>query len=190
MVYPRERLLEFLRHELRWTIGLRNVRPGGHAAMGFTFGLPWTILAVLAAPSTVVAALYVLAYLVLRSAVYLTVGSSGLQDAVVKRNWWLAPLRDLANFGVWGASFFVNRICWRGLDFQVKKGMLIPLQRPQGDSALFSIDLSSGGPIPQGELGTARKEGIELAEPLVDFAARQADIAAFARGESASAGDD
>ncbi len=190
MVYPRESLLQFLRHELRWTIGLRNARPGGHAAIGFTFGLPWTILAVLAAPSTVVAALYVLAYLVLRSAVYLTVGVWGLQDAVVKRNWWLAPLRDLANFGVWVASFFINRICWRGLDFRVRKGLLIPLEKTQAEGALFSIDLSLGGPMAEGQLGTPTEEGIEFPEPLVRFAARQAEIAALAQGKSASAGDD
>jgi ceramide glucosyltransferase len=189
MVYPRENLLQFLRHELRWTIGLRNVRPGGHAAIGFTFGLPWTILAVLAAPSTVVAAFYVLAYLMLRFAVYLTVGVWGLQDAVVKRNWWLAPLRDLANFGVWVASFFINRICWRGLDFQVRQGRLIPVELAQGESALFSFNLDAGGPRAEGKLGTAREKGIELPDPLVDFAA-QANIAAFASGKSASTGDD
>jgi ceramide glucosyltransferase len=190
MVYPRESLLQFVRHELRWTIALRNVRPGGHAAIAFTFGLPWTILAVLAAPSIVVAALYVLAYLVLRSAVYLTVGVGGLQDAVVKRYWWLAPVRDLANFGVWVASFFINRICWRGLDFQVRQGLLIPLEPAQGEGPLFPIDLNSGGPMPEGELGTAREHGMALPESLVDFTARQAEIAAFASGQSASTGDD
>lgn len=189
MVYPRENLLQFLRHELRWTIGLRNVRPGGHAAIGFTFGLPWTILAVLAAPSTVVAAFYVLAYLMLRFAVYLTVGVWGLQDAVVKRNWWLAPLRDLANFGVWVASFFINRICWRGLDFQVRQGLLIPMELALGESALFSFNLDAGGPMAEGKLGTAREQGIELPDPLVDFTA-QANIAAFASGKSAGTGVD
>ncbi|HYW39444.1 MAG TPA: hypothetical protein VE957_15125, partial [Terriglobales bacterium] len=131
-----------------------------------------------------------LAYLVLRSAVYLTVGVWGLQDAVVKRNWWLAPLRDLANFGVWVASFFINRICWRGLDFRVRKGLLIPLEKPQAEGALFSIDLSSGGPMAEGQLGTPTEEGIEFPEPLVRFAARQAEIAALPQGKSASAGDD
>ena len=190
MVYPRESLLQFLRHELRWTIGLRNVRPGGHAAIGFTFGLPWTILAVFAAPSTAVASLYVLAYLVLRSAVYLTVGVWGLQDAVVKRNWWLAPLRDMANFGVWVASFFMNRICWRGLDFRVRKGLLIPLEQPQGEGALFAIGMNPSEPMPEEEFAASRKGGVELLEPLVDFAARQADIAALATGKSVSTGDD
>ncbi len=147
MVYPRESLVQFLRHELRWMIGLRNARPGGHAAIGLTFGLPCTFLAVLAAPSRGVAAFYVLSYLALRTAVYLTVGVWGLQDEVVKRHWWLAPLRDLANFGVWVASFFVNQISWRGLHFRVKRGQLIPLEKPLEDSGLFSGVRNSGGPL-------------------------------------------
>ena len=67
---------------------------------------------------------------------------------------------------------------------------MIPLEHPLGESALFPIDLDSGGLMPEGDLGTAGEEGIELPEPLVDFAARQADIAAFASGKSASTGDD
>jgi ceramide glucosyltransferase len=128
MVYPSETLSEFLRHELRWTIGLRNVRPGGHAAMVFTFGLPWTILAAGFAPSAMLSAVYIFSYLVLRSAVYLTLGVWGLRDSVVRRAWWLAPLRDAASFAVWVASFFSDRICWRGLEFRVKRGLLIPVK--------------------------------------------------------------
>lgn len=135
MVYPRETLSEFLRHELRWIIGLRNVRPGGHAAMVFTFGLLWTILAAVVSPSTTVATLYIFTYLALRSAVYLTLGAWGLQDPVVRRAWWLAPLRDAASFAVWLASFFSDRICWRGLEFQVKRGLLIPARAATISSA-------------------------------------------------------
>ncbi|HVS88624.1 MAG TPA: bacteriohopanetetrol glucosamine biosynthesis glycosyltransferase HpnI [Candidatus Acidoferrum sp.] len=135
MVYPRETLGEFLRHELRWIIGLRNVRPGGHAAMGFTFGLPWTILAAGVSPSTILALLYVFTYLVLRGAVYLTLGAWGLNDSVVRRAWWLAPVRDAASFAVWLVSFFSDRICWRGLEFQVKRGLLIPARAAKSASA-------------------------------------------------------
>ena len=135
MIYPRETLEEFLRHELRWIIGLRNVRPGGHAAMAFTFGLPWTILAAAVSPSTMLALLYVSTYVVLRGAVYLTLGVWGLKDPVVRRAWWLAPLRDAANFGVWLVSFFSDRIYWRGLEFQVKKGLLIPVRAAKISSA-------------------------------------------------------
>ena len=40
MVFPSQTLGAYLRHELRWAIGIRNVRPGGHFGMLFTHGLP------------------------------------------------------------------------------------------------------------------------------------------------------
>src|SRR5260370_41504891 len=95
--------------------------------MIFTFGLPWTVLAAVVAPTTALAAAYVSGYLALRFAVYLTLGVWGLRDYVVRRNWWLAPLRDAANFSVWVASFFSNHIRWRGLGFQGEEGCLIPV---------------------------------------------------------------
>ena len=131
LIYAPEDVSDFLRHELRWTIGLRNVRPGGHAAMAFTFGLPWTILAAGLAPTATMSAFFVFTYLLLRYTVYLTLGAWGLRDNVVRRLWWLAPLRDAANFSVWVASFFSDRISWRGLEFQVKEGILIPLTEPK-----------------------------------------------------------
>jgi ceramide glucosyltransferase len=173
MVYPHESVFQFLRHELRWSIGLRNVRPFGHAAIGLTLGLPWTILAVLIAPSASVALMYVLAYLVLRFAVYLTVGVWGLQDPVVRRKWWLAPVRDAATFAVWVASFFSNKITWRGLAFRVKKGILIPLDEPLQDSLSFSAEPSSvtgSGKVLDSSLG---RSALPL-EPAIDFAARRA----------------
>lgn len=127
LVYPRESLRQFVLHELRWTIGLRNVRPGGHAALAFTFGLPWTILAAILAPTHEIAGLYVLAYLLLRYSVYGVVGIWGLDDPVARKWWVLAPVRDAIQFGVWILSFFSNKISWRGLEFQVKQGLLIPL---------------------------------------------------------------
>ena len=154
MVHPRESLLQFLRHELRWTIGLRNVRPSGHAALVFTFGLPWTILAAIVAPSVGIASAYIATYLVLRSAVYLAVGAWGLEDEVVRRWWWLASLRDATNFLVWVASFFSNRISWRGLEFKVRQGRLIPIGRSQERTALFPVDAA----VPK----TARRTKLEL----------------------------
>ena len=95
--------------------------------LAFTYGLPWTILAIFAAPSSSVAAAYVLAYLVLRFAMAWTVGVWGIGDPVTRRSIWLVPLRDLTNFGVWVAAFFSNTIHWRGLAFRVQQGLLVPL---------------------------------------------------------------
>jgi len=172
MVYPRENPFQFLRHELRWTIGLRNARPFGHAAIGLTMGLPWTILAILAAPSTALASMYVLAYLLLRSAVYLTVGVWGLQDPVVRRRWWLAPLRDAATFAVWIASFFSNRITWRGLEFRVKKGILIPLEEARPDGKTVSGETVSETAA-AGMLDESLGRSTVLLEPAIDFATRR-----------------
>jgi len=127
MVFPNETIGEFFRHELRWSIGLRNVRKAGYLGLAMTYGLPWTALAALVAPSRTIAAAYLAAYLVLRFAMAWTVGVWGIGDPVTRRSIWLVPLRDLANFGVWVAGFFFNTIHWRGLAFRVKQGLLIPL---------------------------------------------------------------
>lgn len=170
MVYPRENVWQFLRHELRWTIGLRNVRPLGHAAIGFTLGLPWTILAVLLAPTTAMASAYVLAYLVLRYAVYLVTGAWALEDPVVRRKWWLAPLRDAATFAVWLASFFSNRITWRGLEFTVKRGLLRPLPQPEQPGVPTVPQRQSGLLSSLEALDRPVQGSPVLMEPAVDFA--------------------
>jgi ceramide glucosyltransferase len=127
MVFPRETLGEFLHHELRWSIGLRNVRPAGSVGMIFTHGLPWALLAALAAPWSALAASILLAYLVLRLGVAWTAGVWGLRDHAIARKLWLVPLRDAASFLVWVAGFFTNKISWRGLEYRVKKGLLVPV---------------------------------------------------------------
>ena len=127
MVFPEGNLRDFLQHELRWSIGLRNVRKAGYLGLGLTYGLPWAILAALVAPSWHLASAYLLAYLVLRLTMAWTVGVWGLGDPVTRRRLWLVPLRDAANFTMWLAGFFANKIHWRGLVFRVKQGLLIPL---------------------------------------------------------------
>jgi ceramide glucosyltransferase len=111
---------------LRWAIGLRNVRPSGYAGLLLTFGLPWAILAAILAPSRGLAGAYLASYFVLRLALVWLVGIWGLQDEVTRKSWWLVPLRDLLNFGVWVAGFLTNKITWRGLKYRVEKGLLLP----------------------------------------------------------------
>lgn len=126
MMYPRSTMRDFLQHELRWAIGLRNVRPSGYAGLLLTFGFPWAILAAIVAPSRGVAGAFLASYLVLRLVLVWLVGIWGLNDRVTRKSWWLVPLRDLLNFGVWVAGFFTNKITWRGLEYRVEKGLLIP----------------------------------------------------------------
>lgn len=126
MAFPSETLGAYLRHELRWSIGIRNIRPGGHFGMLFTHGLPWAIAAACVASTAAVGAAYLGAYFVLRFAMAWAVGVWGLRDPVLRRRFWLLPLRDLLSFFVWLASFGMNRIEWRGNSFTLEKGRMIP----------------------------------------------------------------
>jgi ceramide glucosyltransferase len=125
VVYPRSTMRDFFQHELRWAIGLRNVRPSGYAGLLLTFGFPWAILAAIVAPSRGLACAYLASYFVLRLALVWTMGIWGLNDQVTRKSWWLVPLRDLLNFGVWLAGFLTNKITWRGLQYRVEKGLLL-----------------------------------------------------------------
>ena len=130
MVFPEESIGEFLRHELRWSIGLRNVRPAGYAGMLFTHGLPWALLAAgvaSAAGWTGIAAFYVAAYLMLRLSVAWTAGVWGLGDRAIAAKLWLVPVRDAISAAVWVAGFFSDKIKWRGLEYRVKNGRLVPI---------------------------------------------------------------
>jgi len=130
MVLPDESFPEFLKHELRWSIGLRNVRPLGYIGMLFTHGLPWTLLAgavALAAGWSSIAIAYALAYLVFRLLAVWTTANWGLGDRQIGRKLLLVPLHDAINFGIWVGGFFFNKIVWRGSVYRVRKGLLIPV---------------------------------------------------------------
>jgi len=127
MAFPSQTLGKYLRHELRWAIGIRNIRPGGHFGMLFTHGLPWAVAAACIAPSGTVAAAYLCAYFALRFAMAWVVGVWGLRDPILRRRFWLLPIRDLLSFFVWLASFGMNRIEWRGSAFTLEKGRMVPV---------------------------------------------------------------
>jgi ceramide glucosyltransferase len=127
MQFPSETLGDYLRHELRWVIGIRHIRPGGHFGMLMTHGLFWAAVAALVAPSGALAAAWLSAYLIVRLVTAWIVGVWGLGDPVLRRKLWLLPVHDFFAFLTWLASFAVNQIEWRGLVFTLDKGRMIPV---------------------------------------------------------------
>jgi len=130
MVFPGETLGEHLRHELRWAIGLRSVRPLGYWGLVFTHGLPWALVGAAAAMSVrslAMAVSYIVAYLVLRVGLTWLTGRWGMGDRRLGKILWLVPVRDAINFIIWIAGFVSDKIIWRGLEYRVKKGRLIPV---------------------------------------------------------------
>jgi ceramide glucosyltransferase len=127
MVFPEETVGEFMEHEIRWSVGLRNVRRLGYYGLVLTFGLPWAVLAALVAPTKAVGLAYLVGYFLLRLAMAWTVGVYGIGDPATRRNIWLVPLRDAFSFGFWTAANFTDQVFWRGLRYRVKDGLLIPM---------------------------------------------------------------
>jgi ceramide glucosyltransferase len=127
MVFPTETLSQLLQHELRWAIGLRNVRPMGYLGLALTFGLAWSVLAAIVAPTYLIGGAYLAAYLVLRYGMAWTVGVWGIGDPITKRSLWLVPVRDALNISIWIAGLFSSTISWRGSMFRVKEGLLMPV---------------------------------------------------------------
>jgi ceramide glucosyltransferase len=130
MVFPNESMREYFNHELRWSIGLKSVRPLGYWGLIFTHGLPWALLGSVVSMvrgSTAIAASYLLAYLVLRIGLTWITGSWGLGDRELWRILWLVPTRDALSFVVWINGFFSDEITWRGLGYRVRKGRLFPI---------------------------------------------------------------
>jgi ceramide glucosyltransferase len=123
-------LREFYIQRLRWAIMARQSRPLGYVGLIFTQGLPWTVLAVILAPSLLLAGSFMAAYLILRMGVVWTMGIWGLHDDLLKRRWWLVPLWDAFAFVIWFNSLFWSRVRWRGVEYRVAGGRLIPLDSP------------------------------------------------------------
>jgi ceramide glucosyltransferase len=124
-VYPRETFAEAFRHQVRWNLSIRYSRPAGHLGLIFTQGLPWTILAAILAPSTDLALVYLVAYLGLRIEMARAVGVWGMEDRALRAKLAMLPARDAFTFIVWLASFFPQRIHWRGKEFYVREKRLI-----------------------------------------------------------------
>ena len=130
MIFPNESIREQFKHELRWSISLKSVRPLGYCGLIFTHGLPWALLGAMAAFSTglkAIAVSYLLAYLLLRVGLTWITGSWGLGDRQLAKILWLVPVRDALSFVIWIIGFFSDEITWRGLGYRVQKGRLLPI---------------------------------------------------------------
>jgi ceramide glucosyltransferase len=126
-MYPAQGAKGFWDHQVRWVRTTRLCRPGSFIGLLFTHGLPWVLLAAAVAPSAWIAAGYLLAYLVLRFVMAWMVGIWGINDDVLRRRFWLIPLRDLFSFAVWLAAFASNRVTWGGLEYVTKDGKMMEI---------------------------------------------------------------
>jgi ceramide glucosyltransferase len=114
-----------MKHQVRWMKSTRFSRPRGHLGTALTFSVPFGLLACAAAAwlGHQWLGLALLGWsLATRLALALAVGRGVVGD----RSWFgllaLYPLRDLMGFCFWAASYWGNRILWRGRVFELLPG--------------------------------------------------------------------
>jgi ceramide glucosyltransferase len=119
-------LKELLYKRVRWMTVMRHMRPWGHIGLTFTWGLPWALAAVAAYPSSVVTGTYLGGYLVSRIAITLLIGGWGMKQKGLWKKVPLIPLWDAMAFLIWLVSFGQKTIRWRGVDYRLLEGRLVP----------------------------------------------------------------
>ena len=116
---------ELLAKRLRWMTVMQAMRPWGHFGLLFTWGLPWTTLAVLVHPTLAVAAAYWGLYILCRVAITWIIGIQGLRQAGIWTKMPLIPIWDALAFLIWLVSFTRTSIRWRGVDYQLRNGQFV-----------------------------------------------------------------
>ena len=120
-------LRALLHKRLRWLVVMRHMRPWGHLGLLLTQGLPWSIAAVAVHPSAGVALAYLGTYYCMRVAMTWLIGVHGMKQPRCWREMPLLPLWDAVAFVIWLASFLRRSIRWRGADYYIREGKLVPV---------------------------------------------------------------
>jgi ceramide glucosyltransferase len=118
---------DLLHKRMRWVVVMRHMRPWGHLGLVFTQGLPWSLAAIAVHPTAAVAFAYLGAYLGLRLAMTWLIGARGLHDGALWKKLWLIPVWDGLAFFIWLFSFVRRSIRWRGGEYYIRDGQLVPV---------------------------------------------------------------
>jgi ceramide glucosyltransferase len=126
-------MLNLVRKRMRWIVVMRHMRPWGHKGLIFTQGLFWSFVAIAAHPTLAVAAGYLGAYAVLRVAMTWMMGTWGLKQSGLWKQFALIPLWDALALAIWLVSFARKTVRWRGAKYYIRDGVLIPATQQTAD---------------------------------------------------------
>ena len=119
-------LRELVQKRLRWIVVMRHMRPWGHLGLLLTQGLPWSLAAVAVHPTAAVAFGYLGTYFALRCAITWLIGAYGMKRPAQWKHMPLIAVWDALAFAIWVASFLRRSIRWRGADYYIREGVLVP----------------------------------------------------------------
>jgi ceramide glucosyltransferase len=117
---------ELLFKRLRWLVVMRNMRPWGHFGLIFTQSLLWCLIAIAVKPTLSVALIFLGTYLLFRVAITWTIGVWGLKRPAVLKTLPLVVIWDALACLLWLGSFLQNTIRWRGGEYYIRNGILVP----------------------------------------------------------------
>ena len=103
-----------LKHQLRWSRSMRFSRPVGYLGAALTHGTALALLNLLVYHGAVPSLVLLGVALSIRLGMAWLIGVHWLDDRVLKKYFWLLPLRDLLNFGIWCLGLVGKRVEWRG----------------------------------------------------------------------------
>ena len=120
---------QFWEHQLRWARTMRISRPSGYRGLALTYPLPWSIALVLLAPGEWWSWVLFMAAAVARMFTAVGIGWLTLRDRFLFRDLWLLPVRDVLALATWIWSYAGNSITWRGEQFRLKDGRMLPVSK-------------------------------------------------------------
>jgi ceramide glucosyltransferase len=130
-------LASLVAHELRWARTVRSLKPLEYALSVFMQALPLAAVCAILASSAIVGAMVALG-LSLRVALHYLVQWRMRPQAPPAP--WLLPLREVLCLAIWVASYFGDRVTWRGRELRVgRAGLLMP---PEPRRAATSVGMA------------------------------------------------
>lgn len=119
---PPDTWSSMLAHQFRWMRTQAISRPGGHIGLGATYGSLWSLVLLIARPDWWP---FAAAWAATRCAACWWIGARTLDDPMVRRWWWLAPIRELLTASLWFLSLFRRTVVWRGKRYKTVGGKLV-----------------------------------------------------------------
>ncbi|MGC2334153.1 MAG: glycosyltransferase [Candidatus Acidiferrales bacterium] len=121
---------QLIHKRIRWATVQRTMRPWGHIGLVFTWGLPWSVLAVITHPTLLMAVVYLGGWALARTAMTWLIGVWAMKQQGLWKKMLLIPLWDAMAFLIWIASFLRQTIRWREVDYRLQNGKFVNATRP------------------------------------------------------------
>jgi ceramide glucosyltransferase len=120
-----------MRHQMRWARSTRISRPAGYLGLLLTYGTALALINVAVAQASWLSLGLLGFTLTIRLLMGWLIGVHYLKDRILKRHFYLVPLRDLLSFLIWAVSWFGRTVEWRGRRFEVRRdGRMVQVAGP------------------------------------------------------------